>query len=310
MPSTLYLAALALSSISTSLAFDDISIASTVQAGTDVPVTITNDISSSSSSSSSSSLRGSDSFDAGFTSFRVYLSISPPGTGYGPSCYLINSTSISTETVTVNIPASVGPSGPDDSPYAIVTAEFNDDPSAPSSLSSFEYSNDFVLEGGTGVWTDYEKDQMSVGDPDNLPCTAYDCARQCSQKYYPQNSQDQLTDTMEGYRSTYECQAACPGVTYQSWDEVMGGAGGEGDGEDNSTSSSSSSIGSATKTGSAAGGATGGAGKGNSSSTTTTATSSGSTASNTAGSSAASVVVEKTALLLAGFFALAAFVWL
>ena len=65
--------ALALSSVPLTVAFDDLSFPSTAAANTDVKLHITNDLSS-----------GSTSFDAMFDSFRVYLSISPPGWGSAP----------------------------------------------------------------------------------------------------------------------------------------------------------------------------------------------------------------------------------
>lgn len=75
------------------------------------------------------------------------------------------------------------------------------------------------------MWTDYEKSGHTVANADDLPCTAYGCARQCSQKYYPADVSDSNTD-LSGYKSQYECVAACPGVNIPSWDEVMSGGDG------------------------------------------------------------------------------------
>lgn len=193
--------ALALSSIPFTVAFDKLSFPLTAAANTDVKLHITNDLSS-----------GSSSFDAMFDSFRTYLSISAPGWGSGPSCYLINSSAIATTDITFQIPASVGP---DASSYSIVTMEFNQDPYA-DGPSGFEYSSDFTFTGGTGAWTAAELAGQDVGDPDNVPCSAYDCARNCTQTFFPAN-----VNNTDAYKSTYECTAACPGVTYISWDDLV-----------------------------------------------------------------------------------------
>jgi hypothetical protein len=58
-------------------AFENIAIQDTVQAGTDTQGTIANDLG-----------KGSQSFDAGFTNYRIYLATTPPGWGTGPCCGL------------------------------------------------------------------------------------------------------------------------------------------------------------------------------------------------------------------------------
>ena len=216
----------AFSSLSHVLAFDKISIQDTVEAGKDAQVSITNDLST-----------GSSSFDAGFTNYNVYLSVSPPGWGSNPVCVLINGSDISTTDFTVKVPASVGPSG---SNYTLVTMEYNSDLNA-DGPSGFEYADDFTLTGGTGVWSAFETDPKGprgLGDPDAIPCSAYDCARQCNQKFYPENFSG---DDMTANKNTYECVAACPGVTYAAWDSNIADTGGDED-EDSSDGSSSSSF--------------------------------------------------------------------
>lgn len=193
------------------LAFNEITIQETVQAGTNVEVTITTDFDA-----------GPDySFDAEFTKYNVYLSVSPPNWGSNPVCLLINGSDIHTTSVTVQIPASVGPNA---SNYSIVTAEYNTNIYS-NGPSGFEYSNDFTLTGGTGAWSEYETDPrgpMSLGDEDCIPCSAYDCARQCNQKYYPANFDQSNTGLYEeAYEATYKCVAACPGVAYPSWDSMV-----------------------------------------------------------------------------------------
>jgi hypothetical protein len=83
-------------------------VSSTVIAGQDNIIQIVNGLS-----------RGPQSFDGQFDSFRVYLSIAPPGWGSGPACYLANTSAITTTSLTVQIPASVGPSGPLDRHHGV-----------------------------------------------------------------------------------------------------------------------------------------------------------------------------------------------
>ena len=204
-------------------AFEDIRIPSTVTADEETTVTISNDLD-----------EGSDSFDAGFEKYRLYLSTSPPGWGWGPACYLVNSSAIDVTSLKVTIPASVVPDGTD---LMVTTMEFNDDPSL-DGPSGFEYSNEFTLEGGTGAWGEAEVNGTTLGNPDRIPCTALKCARDCTDKYYPENMQEENLDT--AVKDTYECVAACPGVDYPSWEEVTGGD--DGDGESGSQTSSGASA--------------------------------------------------------------------
>lgn len=147
------------------------------------------------------------------------------------------------------------------------------------------------------MWSDYEKSGHTVANADDLPCTAYDCARQCSQKYYPADVSDSETD-LSGYKSQYECVAACPGVNIPTWDEIMS----EGDGGSSSSvtgfattqgiasSTSSTRAASATKTSSTTlSTATGtAAGQGTASSSSTTSKTSSGTTGGTAASATTS----------------------
>lgn len=216
--------ALALFNTPLSLAFEEIDTNNTVTAGKDTTLRVVNDLS-----------RGPQSFDGMFDSYRVYLSLTPPGWGSGPACYLVNSSAINVTSLTFQIPASVGPSDSLSQGYAIATIEFNQDPNANNGPSGFEYSNYFDFVGGTGKWSEYELAGYVVGIIDLLPCSAYDCARQCSQKYYPGNVNG---NSASAYKPTYDCIAACQGVSYPPFDSIYGGSGGGSGG-----SSSGSSIG-------------------------------------------------------------------
>ncbi|RDW61621.1 hypothetical protein BP5796_11513 [Coleophoma crateriformis] len=221
-----HIATIALVTLSRVSAFNGISISSPVVAGQDAHVMIQNDIS-----------MGSSSFDAQFTNYRVYLSISPPGWGSNPCCWLVNSSTIDVTDLTVQIPASVGPSA---SNYSIVAMEFAPDSSSYGIYASgFDYSRDFTLTGGTGVWSAYETNQsapLSLGDADSIPCSAYECARNCNQQFYPANLGDDPSTYESAYKSTYKCVAACPGVTYPSWESLVSG----NDGSSNSSTTSAS----------------------------------------------------------------------
>ncbi|RFU35721.1 hypothetical protein B7463_g571, partial [Scytalidium lignicola] len=198
-------------------AFDYVRFPLEVTAGKGTTLTVVNDIAD-----------GSESFDAGFDSYRVYLATTPPGWGTGPVCYLVNSTTIDTTTLTITIPADVGPSG---SFYSISTMEFNQDPYK-DGPSGFEYSGTFDLEGGKGEWSSSELAGFGLGDMDSVPCTAYNCIRQCN------NGIDPTSDDKAIYKKVYECMLNCPGVSLPSWDELN-----SDDDSDFSSSSSSDDYG-------------------------------------------------------------------
>ncbi|KAI5464242.1 hypothetical protein BGZ63DRAFT_421304 [Mariannaea sp. PMI_226] len=219
--------AVALTCASSALAFDNIDIPSTVNANTEVEITIQTDIAD-----------GRKSFDAQFTNFNLYLATTPPGWGTGPVCLLANGTKMGTTTVKVKIPADVVPESAE---LEISSMEWNSDPHK-DGPSGFEYSNAFYLKGGTGEWGKSELAGQGLGDPDHIPCSAYACARKCNDKYYSQVNKNK--DDINSYKSTYECIAACPGTTYPSWESVIsqnGGKDGNDDGNDDNSSSSSDS---------------------------------------------------------------------
>jgi len=81
----------------------------------------------------------------------------------------------------------------------------------------------FTLEGGVGVLSSYKYPPgLGIGalnlSPNGMPCTAYDCARQCYSQYYPAN-----VDNQDGFcarRASYECAATCPGVSFPEWNSL------------------------------------------------------------------------------------------
>jgi hypothetical protein len=134
-------------------AFNSISIASIVVANSTTNITIDNDLGT------------PHSFDAEYDSYRLYLSITPPGWAEGPTCYLVNSSAVTVTTQSVDIPSSIGENGEH---YAIVAMEFNQDLNA-LGPSQFEYSSEFTLTNGTGTWSQYELDGNEIGNPNYLP---------------------------------------------------------------------------------------------------------------------------------------------
>lgn len=217
-----------LAGASSALAFERISIQSIVKADTDVEVTLRNDIAD-----------GAKSFDAGFTNYNLYLATTPPGWGTGPVCLLANGTKIDVTTVKVRIPADAVPDSAD---LKITTMEWNADPTK-DGPSGFAYSNEFTLSGGTAAWGKTELGGSTFGDMDHIPCSAYGCARKCNDKYF--DERNTTSEDINIYENTYECVAACPGTTFQSWDSLIKEYGdGQGSG------SSADSSGSATASGS------------------------------------------------------------
>ncbi|KKY30966.1 hypothetical protein UCDDA912_g09087 [Diaporthe ampelina] len=134
--------------------------------------------------------------------YRVYLAAALGG-DTGPTCWLSNSTTLSS-TSNFTIPAEVGPSA---SYYSIGVGEVDGD------TDDIDYSNKFTFTGGTANYTEYETHLN--GDPfwdaDNLPCSAYACARECADASYP----DDLTDST-AYNTMKTCINKCPGVTQTS----------------------------------------------------------------------------------------------
>ncbi|KAK5685434.1 hypothetical protein LTS10_003512 [Elasticomyces elasticus] len=158
-------------------ALDGITVPSTVAADNEFPATFQN---------------------ANSDSYRVYLAASLVGSN-GPTCYLQNSTSLSSP-VSLTIPASVGPSA---GYYSIAIADL-------TTSGGPTYSNRFNLTGGTGNYTEYEKHLGGAPfwDADDLPCSSYECARQCAQAGYPTD----LTDN-GAYETMRACILKCPGVS-------------------------------------------------------------------------------------------------
>lgn len=203
-----------MSGLQLSHAFRSISIPSIVNANQTVNVTIANDLSSS----------GSASFDRQFTTFRLYLAIIAPSSSKipnspEPSCYLVNATSITTTSVSVVIPPTVGPDG---TSYRIVTMEYNTHPHA-APPTGYEFSSIFTLYNTSSSWSAPDLHGDFPLFPDLLPCHAYDCARACLSASYPANL------NASSFASTYACTTACPGVTYPSWKDIESQGAAEGD---------------------------------------------------------------------------------
>lgn len=130
--------------------------------------------------------------------YRVYLAAALAGVN-GPTCYLVNSTDLSSP-VNLTIPASVGPSA---DYYSIGIADI-------TSSQSATYSNRFNFTGGSGNYTEYESHLGGAPfwSAEDLPCSSYECARQCATASYP----DDLT-TSSAYQTMMTCILKCPGVT-------------------------------------------------------------------------------------------------
>ncbi len=191
--------ALLLSSTSLTLAFGTrgIAIPPTIAAGVNAEIEIDTSI-----------------FDPNSGSFYVSLATTPPGWGTGVACYLTNLTTITTSssTLTVQIPADIGPSGIEY--YSFLVEQYIDEDDDSDGYTG-GYTDNFLFTGGTGYWSEYELSGNIIASGIDLPCTAYACARNCSQAFYPSDTGDDLNS----YQSAYECIAACPGVDAVSWDE-------------------------------------------------------------------------------------------
>lgn len=163
--------------------------------------------------------------------------------------------------------------------------ERNSDPNK-DGPSGFQYSNTFSLEGGTAQWSPYEQSGTGSGfaDPDLTPCTAFNCARECSEK-------EKGDDAVEA------CVEKCPGVEKEGDEGDVGTGDGEGSASATTASLSGSvsastsatatitSSGSSSATGSASGRTSTTASSSTSGSTTSSSTSSAASSSNSSGAS-------------------------
>jgi hypothetical protein len=267
--------ALVLSSSTLTLAFSKISVPSVITAGVSAQIKLTR-----------------AAWDFQYDSYRVYLAMAPPNLVFTPICYLLNSSSTQTVDFSVTIPASVGPSG--SQYYSIAVREFNQNPSIGPGVSSFQYSSNITFTGGKGSLSTYETSGHIVYDADSLPCIAYDCARNCSQKYNPPTVvQFVIGSDYSAYESTYDCIGQCPSVVQPPWDSAVFTAYG-----DNTSTKTKTKTASSTATGTAKGKTT----------ATASRTSSGAYATSTGKQKSASAKNEASNLsaLIAGIMALVA----
>ncbi|CAG9990389.1 unnamed protein product [Clonostachys byssicola] len=193
------------------LAFEKISIPSNIKANTDFEVQITNDLGN-----------GSNSVDAAYSNFNVYLATAPPSSsGLMPTCLLSKGNKIDTTSVKVNIPADLFPS---DATFAITTLELKQGKDKYSGSSGYKYSGQFSLEGATGSWGKAEKGGLSFIDGDTAPCSSYACARKCDDQYFDdlkKNQQSQDKDVYKSlYKLAYECITKCPGASMRKPDSI------------------------------------------------------------------------------------------
>ncbi|XMA19914.1 hypothetical protein WAI453_012705 [Rhynchosporium graminicola] len=180
-------------------------------------------------------------------SYAVYLVIRPDKSvnqqdekfitsRYG-SCYLISSSPISTVKQTVQIPAPVGPSEIQKA-YWINIVFFNESQFAVDKATGYRVFNStlnrvnlsidqvtegpgFSLQGGKGQWSHDEIHGIglnTLAQQDNVQCSAYDCARNCTATHYQHPLVDD-PDLKNGkwpsfVEETYRCIQRCPGVTY------------------------------------------------------------------------------------------------
>lgn len=249
---------------------DPLDIASNVDAGEATPVDINFD--------------SDNDYDEDYQGFRLYLATTPPGWGTGPACYLVNYTSLDTSSVDITIPAAVAPDGTELSlAYSLIDT---DDYWG----QTYTYSNDFTLSGGTGEWSALELNGYSISSPDYCPCTALQCSRECSDKYFPDgNLGDEDDDEFEAnYTEWFDCLSACPGTSYPISDYYGD------DGDDDS--STSTGLQTSTQTASANGASETAA----SASATSSSSSSESTGSATSSTSATQTTTTTTATAASG----------
>ncbi|KAH8803647.1 hypothetical protein F5884DRAFT_904142 [Xylogone sp. PMI_703] len=190
-------------------------------------------------------INGSPSSDD--TAYRVSLIITPPG---GPEssdtnavCWLVNSTSIDTTTLSVTIPADVGPSG---EYYALAVTALTADGD-----SDFRYTDGgFKLEGGKATFSPAELMNTagtSFGNDAVIPCTSYNCVRDCVRDVDFESFANMSDQEIEAEtKKAYECMAACPNIDVPSWEDSYGPEAFDDEPSSDDSSSSSAPASSAT----------------------------------------------------------------
>lgn len=153
---------------------------------------------------------------------------------WNPSCYLAKSIPIASAIPALSIPASVGADG---AKYAMVVEAYNAADVLVEERSGFEYGEEyesmewptevFSVTGGTGKWTETELETvLSQGNIDhiNVPCTAWDCARNCSLAFAGDTSTIRILgdDYPTSWRDTWNCIRECPDVTYPAFNVLFG----------------------------------------------------------------------------------------
>nr|POF22327.1 hypothetical protein CFP56_36412 [Quercus suber] len=130
--------------------------------------------------------------------YRVFLAAALTGVN-GPTCYLQNSTTLASA-FDLSIPSDVGPSA---DYYSIAIKDL-------TTNGPTIYSPRFNLTSATGVYSAYESQLGGAPfwDANDLPCTAYSCARTCATASYPSD----LTDTT-AYDTMKSCILRCAGVS-------------------------------------------------------------------------------------------------
>jgi len=204
-------------SVPLAAALEDIKVPDKVYANKAFDVEVDNDL-----------WRGTHSADARFDSYRTFLVINTTGS-YEEQCYLQSSTSISSITVTVQIPADVGVTGDF---YRIGAQPFNQDPrnnkKDDTSTGLLLQSKSFHLEATNDGWA---PDTVFVDYANYVPCTSYNGVRKCIQFHYPSNASNPSDPC--NLRTSYDCFSKCTECLFPSWEDMYPGS--------NCTNSTSSS---------------------------------------------------------------------
>ncbi|PVH76708.1 hypothetical protein DL98DRAFT_517798 [Cadophora sp. DSE1049] len=184
----------------------------------------------------------------GYDAYRVFLaidigmaieefeSVDEDSRLWTPSCYLAKAIPITSANPTLQIPPTVGTDG---AKYAMVVEAYKAAQVLVESGSGYEYREEtdseirewptevFSVTGGTGKWTESElQTVLSLGyiDPINVPCTAWDCARNCTSAYAGDKSTIRImgNDYPTSWRDSWNCIGECPGTTYPAFHVLFG----------------------------------------------------------------------------------------
>ncbi|KAH6689826.1 hypothetical protein F5X68DRAFT_74868 [Plectosphaerella plurivora] len=135
-----------------------------------------------------------------FDFYRLYLSVSPPGWGWGPVCWLAWLVPLDEQYVNVTIPADVVP---DQTKVRLSSSLIH---KRSGRNNGWDYSTRTTLYGANGNWSDRELAGRGIDlDVDQISCFAYGCVRECANRFWISKDSDNATAVREEELCSKQC---------------------------------------------------------------------------------------------------------